>query len=90
MTSDEVADEVEYLQGRVTADMIKSYCGRGSQSLRGNSLPVHMYVEQRQHYSPAMLEFKSLQTVLNSMRDTAVHTDSGPWSRKMECHDQKL
>ena len=39
MTSDEVADEVEYLQGRVTADMIKSYCGRGSQSLRGNSLP---------------------------------------------------
>ena len=39
MNSDEVADEVEYLQCRVTADMIKSYCGRGSQSLRGNSLP---------------------------------------------------
>ena len=49
-----------------------------------------MNVEQRQHYFPAMLEFKSLQTVLNCMRDTAVHTDSGPWSRKMECHDQKL
>ena len=27
MNSDQVADEVEYLQGRVTADMIKSYCG---------------------------------------------------------------
>ena len=40
MTSDEVADEVEYLPGRVTADMIKSYCGKGSQSLRGNSLPL--------------------------------------------------
>ena len=53
-------------------------------------IAVHMYVEQRQHYSPAMLEFKSLQTVLNSTRDTAVHTDSGPRSRKMECHDQKL
>ena len=39
MTSDEVADEVEYLQGRVTADMIKSYCGRGSQSLRGIRYP---------------------------------------------------
>ena len=53
-------------------------------------IAVHMYVEQRQHYSPAMLEFKRLQTVFNSMRHTAVHTDSGPWSRKMECHDQKL
>ena len=40
MNSDQIADEVEYLQGRVTADMIKSYCGRGSQSLRGNSLPL--------------------------------------------------
>ena len=49
-----------------------------------------MYVEQRQHYSPAMLDLKRLQTVLNFMRDTAVHTDSGPWSPKMECHDQKL
>ena len=39
MNSDKVDDEVEYLQCRVTADMIKSYCGRGSQSLRGNSLP---------------------------------------------------
>ena len=38
MNSDEVADKVEYLQCRVTADMIKSYCGRGSQSLRENSL----------------------------------------------------
>ena len=45
-------------------------------------IAIHMYVEQRQ--------FKSLQTVLNSMRRTAVHTDSGPRSRKMECHDQKL
>ena len=53
-------------------------------------IAVHMYVEQRQHYSLAILEFKSFQTVLNSMRGTAVHTDSGPRSRKMECHDQKL
>ena len=53
-------------------------------------IAVHMYDEQRQHYSPAMLKFKDLQTVLNSMRGTAVHTDSGPRSRKMECHDQKL
>ena len=29
MNSDEVADGAEYLQCRVTADMIKSYCGRG-------------------------------------------------------------
>ena len=42
MNSDEVADEVEYLPGRVTADRIKSYCGRGSQSLRGNSLPLRI------------------------------------------------
>ena len=53
-------------------------------------IAVHMYVEQRQHYSLAILEFKSLQNVLNSMRGTAVHTDSGPRSRKMECHDRKL
>ena len=53
-------------------------------------MAVYMYVEQRQHHSPAMLEFKRLQTVLNCMRDTALHTDSGPWSRKMECQDQKL
>ena len=45
-------------------------------------IAVHMYVEQRQHYS-AMLKFKSLQTVLNSMRGTAFHTDSGPRLRKM-------
>ena len=36
MNFDQVADEVEHLQGRVTTDVIKSYCGRGSQSLRGN------------------------------------------------------
>ena len=61
-----------------------------SHAKREIKIAVHMYLEQRQHYSPAMLEFKSLQTVLNSMRDTAVHTDSGPWSHKMEGHDQKL
>ena len=37
MNSDE---PTKLKQARVTADMIKSYCGRGSQSLRGNSLPL--------------------------------------------------
>ena len=37
MNSDE---PTKLKQARVTADMIKSYCGRGSQSLLGNSLPL--------------------------------------------------
>ena len=36
-----------------------------------------------------MLEFRSLQNAMNSSGDTAVRKDSGPWSRKTQCHNQK-
>ena len=32
---------------------------------------------------------KRLHSVHNSMGDTAVHTDSGPRSRKTKCHNSK-
>ena len=46
-------------------------------------IAVHMYFEERQHYCPAMLEFKRLQNPLNSIGDTAVHAD------RTKCHKQK-
>ena len=52
-------------------------------------IAVHKYVEEREHYWPAMLKFKSLQNPLNSIGDTAVRTDSGPRSRRTKCHNQK-
>ena len=41
-----------------------------------------MYEEERRLYSRAILELKSIQNMFSSMGDTAVHTDSGPRSRK--------
>ena len=46
-------------------------------------IAVHMYFEERQHYCPAMSEFKRLQNPLNSIGDTAVHAD------RTKCHKQK-
>ena len=46
-------------------------------------IAVHMYFEERQHYFPAMSEFKPLQNPLNSIGDTAVHAD------RTKCHKQK-
>ena len=34
-----------------------------------------------------MLELTSLHNILNSMGDTAVHTDNGTRSRKTKCHN---
>ena len=64
MNSDEVADEVEYLQGRVTADMIKSYFGRGSESLRGNSLPFSANQEPMEFTVVTIINGKSFITVI--------------------------
>ena len=46
-------------------------------------IAVQMYFEERQHYCPAMSEFKRLQNPLNSIGDTAVHAD------RTKCHRQK-
>ena len=46
-------------------------------------IAVQMYFEKRQHYCPAMSEFKRLQNPLNSIGDTAVHAD------RTKCHKQK-
>ena len=45
--------------------------------------------EERWLYCPAILELKSLQNFLSSMRDIAVHTGSGPRSRKTKWHSQR-
>ena len=46
-------------------------------------IAVHMYFEERQHYCPAMSEFKRLQNALNSIGGTAVHAD------RTKCRKQK-
>ena len=47
-------------------------------------ITVHIICTKRKVDSkcPAILELKSLQEFFSSMGDTAVHTDSGPRSRK--------
>ena len=46
-------------------------------------IALHMYFEERQHYCPAMFEFKSIPS------ETTVRTDRGPQPRRTKCHNQK-
>ena len=54
-------------------------------------ITVHIICTKRNVDSkcPAILELKSLQEFFSSMGDTAVHTDSGPRSRKTKWHNQR-
>ena len=55
-------------------------CKNTTRKENQNSGTYHMYEEGL--YSPAILKLKSLQNFFCSMGDTAVHTHSGPRSRK--------
>ena len=55
-------------------------------------ITVHIICTKRKVDSkcPAILELKSLQEFFSSMGDTAVHTDSGPRSRKSDTIKRQL
>ena len=57
-------------------------------SIFARKLP-HRKMKKAVDICPARLKLRSLQNKLNSMGDTAVHTESGPWSRKTKCHNWK-
>ena len=47
-------------------------------------IAVHMYFEERQHYCPAILEFKSIPSEIQQFAQTEAHRHV-----ETRCHNQK-